>query len=159
MDFCTILTLAMVDVGNVVKRAKIWKVLLLEVFLLVGFLIELCLYIWFFFYTYFVLLYIKDTVAGQYEKNTKIWISKSQLFCWPNNYNYIFYCGLLCPQKCWFGIRVFWSFDLLVNPNLLKIVDTSKKSQCIHQIFTLNNFFCCCWLATWGWVNGRMTQL
>ena len=30
--------------GNIVKRVKIWKVLLLEVFLLVGFLTELCLY-------------------------------------------------------------------------------------------------------------------
>ena len=45
MDFCSILKLARVDVGNVVKRVKIWKVLLLEVFLLVGFLTELCLYI------------------------------------------------------------------------------------------------------------------
>ena len=43
MDFCSILTLARVDVGNIVKRVKIWKVLLLEVFLLVGFLTELCL--------------------------------------------------------------------------------------------------------------------
>ena len=30
--------------GNVIKRVKIWKVLLLEVLLLVGFLTELCLY-------------------------------------------------------------------------------------------------------------------
>ena len=44
MGFCSILTLARVDVGNVVKMVKIWKVLLLEVFLLVGFLTELCLY-------------------------------------------------------------------------------------------------------------------
>ena len=47
MDFYSILKLATVDVGNVVKRGKIWKVLLLEVFLLVGFLTELCLYITF----------------------------------------------------------------------------------------------------------------
>ena len=38
-----ILTLARVDVGNAVERVIIWKVLLLEVFLLVGFLNELCL--------------------------------------------------------------------------------------------------------------------
>ena len=31
------------DMGNVVQRVKIGKVLLLEVFLLVGFLTELCL--------------------------------------------------------------------------------------------------------------------
>ena len=43
MDFCYFLKLARVDVGNIVKRAKIWKVLLLEVFLQVGFLTELCL--------------------------------------------------------------------------------------------------------------------
>ena len=30
--------------GNVSKRVKIWKVLLIEVFLLVGFLTKLCLY-------------------------------------------------------------------------------------------------------------------
>ena len=45
MDFCSILKLARVDVGNIVKRVKIWKLLLIEVFLLVGFLTELCLYI------------------------------------------------------------------------------------------------------------------
>ena len=43
MDFCSILKLARVDVGNVSKKGKIWKVLLLEVFLLVGYLTELCL--------------------------------------------------------------------------------------------------------------------
>ena len=31
--------------GKVVKRVKIWKVLLLEVFLLVAFITKLCLYI------------------------------------------------------------------------------------------------------------------
>ena len=35
--------LARVDVGNVSQKGKIWKVLQLEVFLLVGFLTELCL--------------------------------------------------------------------------------------------------------------------
>ena len=43
MDFCSILKLTRVDVGKVVKRVKIWRVLLLEVFLLGGFLTELCL--------------------------------------------------------------------------------------------------------------------
>ena len=37
MDFCSILKLAGVDAGNVSNRVKIWKILLLEVFLLVGF--------------------------------------------------------------------------------------------------------------------------
>ena len=49
MDFCSILKLARVGVGNVVKRVKIWKVLLLEVFFLVGFLTKLCLYIYLFY--------------------------------------------------------------------------------------------------------------
>ena len=44
MDFYSILKLARVDVGNRVKRVKIWKVLLLKVFLLVGFLTKLCLF-------------------------------------------------------------------------------------------------------------------
>ena len=37
MVFCSILKLVRVDVGNVSKKGKIWKVLLLEVFLLVGY--------------------------------------------------------------------------------------------------------------------------
>ena len=45
MDLCSILTLAGVDVGNVVKRVKKWKVLLLEVFLLVDFLTKLYVHI------------------------------------------------------------------------------------------------------------------
>ena len=49
------LKLARVDVGNVSKKGKIWKVLLLEVFLLVGFLTELC-------------LYIEDWVQSQFEQ-------------------------------------------------------------------------------------------
>ena len=32
MDFCSFLTVARVDVGNIVKKLKILKVLLLEVF-------------------------------------------------------------------------------------------------------------------------------
>ena len=46
LNFCSILKLAGVDVGNLSKKGKIWKVLILEVFLLVGYLTELCLYIY-----------------------------------------------------------------------------------------------------------------
>ena len=44
ISFALLLMLARVDAGNVSKKGKIWKVLLLEVFLLVGYLTELCLY-------------------------------------------------------------------------------------------------------------------
>ena len=45
MDFCSIFTIAKVIVGSVKKGWKIWRVLLLEVFLIGGILTELCLYI------------------------------------------------------------------------------------------------------------------
>ena len=41
--FALFLKLGRVDVGTLSKKGKIWKVLLLEVYLLVGYLTQLCL--------------------------------------------------------------------------------------------------------------------
>ena len=74
------LKLARVDVGNISKKGKIWKVLLLEVFLLVGFLTELCLYIIFLSLFCFVTFIFGSLRMNFFTMQLKNWGAPRALF-------------------------------------------------------------------------------
>ena len=88
MDFCSILKITKVDVGNIVKRVKIWRVLLLEVFLLVGFLTELCLY-----------MYCKDIVRNSEKSNMFRWQKANTKFQFKLEESQNIFWWQLLPHK------------------------------------------------------------